>query len=169
MNYLIPRSNMCGLMLGKISDTGETTKSTCEVCARVFISSATSNPVKCGFCNASNRSARSATSDLNRKVIPFPRVARKKPKNRPPQHPESWGELSTPGAATCVCTGCGEIFNSVAAFDKHREYGDGELDRHCLTPEKMRNKGMGINARGMWVTALFDSDSLQRKLEAVTA
>ena len=158
------------LMLGKISDTGETTKSTCEVCTRVFIPSATSNPVKCGFCNASNRSARSATSDLNGKVIPFPRVTRKKPKNRPPQHPQSWGKLTPQSEAVCVCTCCNEIFNSVAAFDKHREYAKGDVHRHCLTLEEMRDKGMAISSKGFWVTREFDAANIQwTQKEAETA
>jgi len=51
------------------------------------------------------------------------------------------------------CAGCAELFNSSAAFDKHRvgEYG---IDRRCLTPEEMEGKKMAKNGHGYWVTAL---------------
>lgn len=51
------------------------------------------------------------------------------------------------------CCGCGEYFNSSAAFDKHR-HGDFGKDRRCRTVEEMREKGMDKNAAGFWVTAL---------------
>lgn len=51
------------------------------------------------------------------------------------------------------CRGCGEYFNSTAAFDKHRT-GDFGIDRRCRMPDEMREKGMDKNAAGFWVTAL---------------
>jgi hypothetical protein len=51
------------------------------------------------------------------------------------------------------CTGCGKLFNSTAAFDKHRT---GPMDdRRCLTEPEMRGKGMAVNATGWWVTGLM--------------
>jgi len=131
------------------------TKILCEGCGRIYIPSATSSPVKCAFCNAVSRSPRSATSDLNGKVALLARAATKKPLKVAKQHPESWGTLTTAGAATCICAGCGEIFKSVGGFDAHREYREGELDRHCLTPDEMRKAGMSINERGVWIRKEF--------------
>ena len=54
-----------------------------------------------------------------------------------------------------LCRSCGLYFNSVAAFDKHRTGTHGK-DRRCMTVEEMRGKGMDINGRGFWVTALRD-------------
>ncbi len=51
----------------------------------------------------------------------------------------------------CQCAECGEYFNSVAAFDKHRV---GNMDnRWCLPVEEMEAQGMGKNKAGYWVTA----------------
>lgn len=52
----------------------------------------------------------------------------------------------------CQCSACGLFFNSTAAFDKHR---DGPMiQRRCLSDVEMRAKGMAVNARGFWVSAL---------------
>ena len=53
------------------------------------------------------------------------------------------------------CRACGQLFNSVAAFDKHRTGHFGK-DRRCMTEAEMQAKGMAINGRGRWVTALRD-------------
>jgi len=47
------------------------------------------------------------------------------------------------------CAGCGQLFNSTHAFDKHRhgEHGNG---RRCLTVEEMTEKGMVIGSDGFW-------------------
>ena len=45
----------------------------------------------------------------------------------------------------CQCTICGKYFNSVSAFDMHRESGV------CLDARKMRRKGMSRNERGYWI------------------
>ena len=49
------------------------------------------------------------------------------------------------------CPTCGEIFNSVYAFDYHRtgKYGK---DRRCLTVEEMTKKGMVKNSSDRWVS-----------------
>lgn len=55
---------------------------------------------------------------------------------------------------TCRCTGCGEYFNSPAAFDKHR-VGEPGIDRRCWTPAEMRAHGMSKNDRDLWVTKAY--------------
>lgn len=50
------------------------------------------------------------------------------------------------------CQGCKGYFNSSFAFDKHRR-GEHGIDRHCLTEEEMREKGMDKNAAGFWISA----------------
>jgi hypothetical protein len=63
------------------------------------------------------------------------------------------------GSSRCVCAGCGDGFNSVAAFDKHQRLkSDGRPI--CLDPETL---GMARNAAGWWVTKLNDASSLSRK------
>jgi hypothetical protein len=48
------------------------------------------------------------------------------------------------------CPGCGELFNSTAAFDKHRT---GPMhDRRCMSAEEMRAAGMEKNTAGFWIT-----------------
>ncbi len=50
------------------------------------------------------------------------------------------------------CPGCGLLFNSTAAFDKHRT---GPMsNRRCLEPDEMRARGMAQNAEGWWVGKL---------------
>lgn len=63
------------------------------------------------------------------------------------------------GTDRCECTGCGEFFNSVYAFDKHRvlvsdKDATDEL-RRCLTPAELLAKGWGKNKGGFWVTSLM--------------
>lgn len=47
----------------------------------------------------------------------------------------------------CLCSGCGEIFNSVGAFEMHR-VGKGR-ERRCERPESV---GMVKNGAGFWIT-----------------
>jgi hypothetical protein len=63
------------------------------------------------------------------------------------------------------CAGCGKLFKSNAAFDKHRTglYSDSvnadgivtPANRRCMTTEEMLEIGMAENARGYWVTSLY--------------
>lgn len=53
------------------------------------------------------------------------------------------------------CASCGEYFNSVGAFDKHRT-GHFGVDRRCRTEDEMLAAGMCKNAAGYWVTAAFE-------------
>ena len=50
----------------------------------------------------------------------------------------------------CRCRGCGEYFNTVSLFDKHRR-GKFGVNRQCLTTEEMRSKGWYLNDAGFWV------------------
>lgn len=65
------------------------------------------------------------------------------------------------------CAGCGEMFNSSAAFDKHRTgafgapMGDGTYmmhSRRCMTVAEMTEKGMVKNSGGWWITAANPMD-----------
>jgi len=55
------------------------------------------------------------------------------------------------------CAGCGELFNSSFAFDKHRT-GEFGTKRRCLTVDEMLDKGMGKNTSGYWVSSLREDD-----------
>lgn len=59
----------------------------------------------------------------------------------------------------CLCRGCGELFNSLKPFDRHRI--GGLLGRRCLTPEEMRSRGMSLNHRGFWRTEPRRKERLQ--------
>jgi hypothetical protein len=56
----------------------------------------------------------------------------------------------------CQCPTCGELFNSVSGFDRHR-MGDfaksGELRHYrcCLSPAKMTAQGWSRNVAGFWI------------------
>jgi hypothetical protein len=60
------------------------------------------------------------------------------------------------------CAGCGEYFNSSAAFEKHRTgaygstTGDGiylPSSRRCRSIAEMEAAGMAKNSNGWWITA----------------
>ena len=58
----------------------------------------------------------------------------------------------------CQCTACGELFDSVTAFDRHRvvpfNLGEPGFGLHCLSEAEMLAKGMTRNPAGwFWVTA----------------
>lgn len=66
------------------------------------------------------------------------------------------------------CPACGELFNSVGAFDKHRygEYGKEDKeksgtykpsDRKCLDRNGMEELGMLKNNAGFWISSKNDS------------
>lgn len=55
------------------------------------------------------------------------------------------------------CAECGLLFNSTAAFDKHRvgSFGTGAglpAARRCLSQADMQGIGMALNQAGFWVT-----------------
>lgn len=53
----------------------------------------------------------------------------------------------------CQCAACGEVFNSVTIFDRHRReiYAAAGRLRHCLTPAAMAARGWSRNASGFWI------------------
>ena len=53
-----------------------------------------------------------------------------------------------PGTNYCKCSGCGEYFGGVRAFEVHR-VGVHE-DRRCLLPSGMSRMGYRKSARGYW-------------------
>lgn len=55
----------------------------------------------------------------------------------------------------CRCGGCGELFASAYAFDRHRrgEYSHDPATRYCLTAEQLAADGWTRDARGFWRTA----------------
>lgn len=55
----------------------------------------------------------------------------------------------------CQCTACGEYFNGVQPFDKHRaghyaKPGEWQGNRRCLTVAEMEAHGFIRNAAGFW-------------------
>jgi hypothetical protein len=56
----------------------------------------------------------------------------------------------------CQCAGCGERFNSMSAFDRHRVglWRDRGAWRRCLSPEEMLRAGWSLNAAGFWIRSL---------------
>lgn len=52
----------------------------------------------------------------------------------------------------CECTACGQFFNRVSTFDKHR-VGNFGVDRRCLTVDEMRAREWRVNDAGFWLTA----------------
>jgi hypothetical protein len=53
----------------------------------------------------------------------------------------------------CRCAACGELFNSVSVFTRHRAglWVDGDARRRCLAPQEMAQKGWRHNAAGFWI------------------
>jgi hypothetical protein len=63
-----------------------------------------------------------------------------------------------------TCTACGEVFRSVAAFDKHRVGTYEPMRRRCLTTDEMIDKGFDIDKFDHWVTSLMDPIAMQRRV-----
>ena len=55
----------------------------------------------------------------------------------------------------CLCRTCGERFNSVSMFDRHRvgrvDLAAPSYGRRCLTVEEMTERGYSLNAAGFWI------------------
>ena len=51
----------------------------------------------------------------------------------------------------CECTACGQFFNRVSTFDKHR-VGTLGASRRCLSVDEMAAKGWRLNDKGFWLT-----------------
>ncbi|MGQ0834974.1 MAG: FDXHR family putative zinc-binding protein [Gammaproteobacteria bacterium] len=50
----------------------------------------------------------------------------------------------------CRCSACGQHFNSVTVFDRHRT--GSWPDRRCLSPAEMSAKGWLRNDASFWIT-----------------
>jgi len=63
------------------------------------------------------------------------------------------------------CPTCLALFNSTAAFDKHRtgRFGDPSHPRRCLAEAEMLGAGMARNERGFWVTMLMGEAARRRR------
>jgi len=53
----------------------------------------------------------------------------------------------------CRCSTCGEVFNSVSTFDRHRvgAWQERGALRRCLTVYEMVIRGWSVTARGFWI------------------
>ncbi|CAB4121282.1 SprT-like zinc ribbon domain containing protein [uncultured Caudovirales phage] len=49
----------------------------------------------------------------------------------------------------CRCGGCGEQFQRLSTFDRHRT--GPYIDRRCLTVVEMSAKGWRLNQAGRWI------------------
>lgn len=60
----------------------------------------------------------------------------------------------------CICHGCGELFNSTSAFEKHRAGPFSPISeadtRRCLTHSQMKAQGMSQTDAGYWITSEWD-------------
>lgn len=56
----------------------------------------------------------------------------------------------------CQCPACGQYFNSVYGFDKHRS-GPYDHRRRCLDTKEMESLGMSKNTAGFWITSVLTS------------
>ena len=63
------------------------------------------------------------------------------------------------------CAGCGELFNSTHAFEKHR-VGDHGIDRRCLTVAEMDAKRMVKGGDGFWRGSAMPSAVLEGMVDA---
>jgi hypothetical protein len=54
----------------------------------------------------------------------------------------------------CKCSHCGEYFNSLRGFDKHRmgSFKDRGIYRRCLTIVELVARGWSKNKEGFWIT-----------------
>ena len=52
------------------------------------------------------------------------------------------------------CPGCGGLFNSTRAFERHRLGRVATAERRCATEPEMLGRGMARNKAGFWVTEL---------------
>ena len=70
----------------------------------------------------------------------------------------------------CQCRGCGEFFNSVHAFDKHRvgvyDIRAPGYGRHCRTPAEMEAAGMSNSDRG-WISKAMQKDRPSHLRDAI--
>jgi hypothetical protein len=53
----------------------------------------------------------------------------------------------------CRCAVCGQVFNSVSTFDRHRRgnFGNAGRNRSCLTERELVARGWRRNFTGFWI------------------
>lgn len=72
------------------------------------------------------------------------------------------------------CAACGVLFNSSAAFDKHRVGYFHEpskripFPRRCMAEVEMRAAGMSINNDGFWITKEMPESRLDKRRTEVS-
>jgi len=57
------------------------------------------------------------------------------------------------------CAGCGRLFNSTHAFEKHRT-GEHGIDRRCMSAAEMMGRGMVLGADLFWRGSAMPADVL---------
>ncbi len=62
------------------------------------------------------------------------------------------------------CAGCGCLFNSTHAFEKHRA-GEHGVSRRCLSEGEMLAKGMVLGVDGFWRGSAMPQSVLQQVTE----
>jgi hypothetical protein len=60
------------------------------------------------------------------------------------------------------CPVCRELFNSNAAFTKHRVGSYEDDTRRCRTPLEMKERGMTVNRAGYWITSTRPSRAVKQ-------
>ena len=123
-------------------------KRSCKSCKHTYYPSKTSHKELCWICSTFPRLSQKS---ILKNDVGSLQGGTIKTANLSNRTPESSGLLS---GESCLCTVCGEIFEKVNGFDKHRT-GNPE-NRRCLTPDEMRGKGMVVNSYGRWGTCKFD-------------
>jgi hypothetical protein len=74
----------------------------------------------------------------------------------------------------CQCPTCGEYFNGVQPFDKHRtghyaKPGERLGDRRCLTVAEMETHGFIRNAAGFWCDRASAEPAMQPRAQGFLA
>ena len=123
-------------------------KNSCKSCKHTYYSSKTSHKELCANCTTFPRVPQKSGFQKKAKL---PSKKSQRTANFANRTPESGGILV---GECCLCSACGEIFEKVNGFDKHRA-GNPE-NRCCLTPDEMRGKGMVINSYRRWGTKKYE-------------
>lgn len=59
----------------------------------------------------------------------------------------------------CECTACGEHFNSISTFDRHRIGDSQSLNRsRCMSSEELILRGWSRSRLGFWIERAMRSD-----------
>ncbi len=64
----------------------------------------------------------------------------------------------------CECCACGQRFNAVSTFDRHRSGPfEGSEPRRCACPAALLLRGWSQNAGGFWVTRRMPNEVLRAR------